>query len=406
MARILIAWELGAGLGHLTRILPVAEALGRRGHRLFLALQHLGAARAAGLPERLAGADLAVRQAPRWPVPRGPHVSKVPTHSLADVLKRFGFHEAAQVSAVARAWREILREAQPDLVIGDFSPGLRLALGERCPMVVLGNGYTVPPAGRPLPPIRPWEAVLPPASLEAEAEITRTLADEMAAAGDRAPGHLSDLFAGTRTFVCTVPDFDPYAAHRSEATVAPFNLPAIGPVVPVDQRPEGRVFVYLQGDHPDLPILLEALRNLGLSGIAYIPGLPPSLRERFAGPGLEFRDKPQPLGELLPTVRLLVHHGGLSTAYAGLASATPQLLLTWNLEHLVTARGVARYGCSIVTTQVQRKNVGTMEKALQALATDPRPRLAAEQAAKIVAGRAGPHPLAGILAACEELLAA
>ena len=142
MARVLIAWEFGAGLGHLTRLLPVATALGREGHRLVLALQDLGTARVGGIADRLAGTDFVLRQAPRWPIPRDPALSCVPTDSLADVLKLVGYHDTRLLSRIAESWRKIFEEVAPDLVIADFSPSLRMAIGLRVPLIVLGNGYT------------------------------------------------------------------------------------------------------------------------------------------------------------------------------------------------------------------------------------------------------------------------
>ena len=45
MARILLTWELGGGLGHLMNLRPLAEGLTRRGHRVVAALRDLSSAR-------------------------------------------------------------------------------------------------------------------------------------------------------------------------------------------------------------------------------------------------------------------------------------------------------------------------------------------------------------------------
>jgi UDP:flavonoid glycosyltransferase YjiC (YdhE family) len=37
MATILLTWELGAGLGHLVNLLPLARGLLQRGHRVYAA---------------------------------------------------------------------------------------------------------------------------------------------------------------------------------------------------------------------------------------------------------------------------------------------------------------------------------------------------------------------------------
>jgi rhamnosyltransferase subunit B len=406
MARILIAWEFGAGLGHLTRLLPVAEGLGRQGHRLTLALHDLGAARAAGLATRLAATDFAIRQAPRWPLPRGPQVSRIPTHSLADVFKLINYHEAPLLYSMARAWRQLFREVSPDLIVADFSPTLRMAVAGECPILVIGNGYTIPPEGRRFPPIRPWEPLLPPESAAAEAAVYRAVATTMNGLGYPTVEYVSDLLSGTSTFICTIPEFDPYAAYRDKPTFDPFNLPTIDKVVPIDLRPANTAFLYMPGDHPDLPSALDAVLELGLSGAAYIPGLRQPLKDRLPSPRFRIFDSPQPLGRILPSVRVLIHHGGLSTAYAGLASATPQLIMTWNLEHLVTARSVKQFGAAIVTTQAQRSDVAAVATALRSLSTNRRLWVAAEAGAKGIAGRRRGDPLTGILGACRELLAA
>ena len=41
MARVLVAWELGAGYGHIERIAPVAGRLRARGHTLAYAFRDL-----------------------------------------------------------------------------------------------------------------------------------------------------------------------------------------------------------------------------------------------------------------------------------------------------------------------------------------------------------------------------
>jgi hypothetical protein len=51
------------------------------------------------------------------------------------------------------------------------------------------------------------------------------------------------------------------------------------------------------------------------------------------------RDPPA-LAELLPRVRLVVHHAGLGTAHAALLAGTPQVVLPERLEHRVTAQAL------------------------------------------------------------------
>jgi hypothetical protein len=66
MSRVLMAWELGANMGHLDRMLLTARVLRRRGHEVVFALKDLS--RAHG---RVVGEGFAVMQSPIW-LPRWP----------------------------------------------------------------------------------------------------------------------------------------------------------------------------------------------------------------------------------------------------------------------------------------------------------------------------------------------
>ena len=82
----------------------------------------------------------------------------------------------------------------------------------------------------------------------------------------------------------------------------------------------------MPGNHPDLDGVLSALREFAFRAVAYIPDMSAALKARFAGPEFELHDRPVALRRSCPRFEILIHHGGLSTAYAGLMSATPQLL--------------------------------------------------------------------------------
>ena len=44
MATVLVAWELGAGLGHVSPLQPIVDQLVRRGHQVWLALRNVNGA--------------------------------------------------------------------------------------------------------------------------------------------------------------------------------------------------------------------------------------------------------------------------------------------------------------------------------------------------------------------------
>lgn len=85
----------------------------------------------------------------------------------------------------------------------------------------------------------------------------------------------------------------------------------------------------------------------------------------------------------MPAVRLVIHHGGLSTAVAALMAGTPQLILPWNLEHLVTARAVEATGAAAIVP-ADRTDAKTLVRAIRLLVEDRDRAAKAEVAAGTV----------------------
>src|SRR5690606_39288646 len=100
--RILFAWELGAGVGHLSAFRQVAEALLGRGHELTLAVRDLAGAVAVfeGMPVRIVPAPACSRS-------YGGLAD--PPLNYAEILMRYGYLDAAMLKGLLRGWEEIGR---------------------------------------------------------------------------------------------------------------------------------------------------------------------------------------------------------------------------------------------------------------------------------------------------------
>src|SRR3546814_6352681 len=92
----------------------------------------------------------------------------------SDLLRLIGYGRRDALAHRLTAWEGVLDTVRPDVVVGDFSPTLNLAARGRVPSIVVGNGYTIPPGGRPMPPIRPWQPALEAFSVTHEAELMAT----------------------------------------------------------------------------------------------------------------------------------------------------------------------------------------------------------------------------------------
>lgn len=343
MAHILLTWEFGAGLGHLTRLIPVARELRGYGHRVTLAVPQPEAAQP--LVSKKFGKDDGVRliKGHSWPPPVGPESLKTPTHTLADVLMLFGYNNSERLYGEVKKWKKLIRNERPDLIVSDFSPTIRLALAGSLPIVVIGNGYTVPPVGRLLPPIRPWETYIHPLSRAHEAIIWRSVNRVLKYMRHPLIEYFSDLFSGDNTFICTIPEFDPYQRYRNCALHSPFN---IAPPCGIHQTtPKNTAFVYLPNAHPLMKEVVNSLCALGIKSDVYIPRIDNKMAEKLKHENIRLHRSPLALNKVLPEKRLIIHHGGLGTAFEAGLSSTPQILIPKRLEHGVTSHALAALGC-------------------------------------------------------------
>lgn len=368
--RVLFGWEFGAGLGHVTRFRPIAERLSAEGWEIVCALQEIE--RGDALADRETGRRLpgvTVIQAPRWNIPNDPKLRQIPTHSFADVLKIIGYGNAAALRHRISAWRDLIDIVRPDVVVGDFSPTLNLAARGRVPRIGVGNGYTTPPAGRPMPPIRPWQPELQEFSVQNERALHAAVNAALAALGDPGVDHLADVLHGDETYVFSLPLVDPYAAYRAEPTLPPFNMPRGIVPKPVAEREPRGVFLYLPRTHKLTPTAVKAVKAAKVRGQAYISDLSAEGARKESGPGLTIHAEPQDFATVLPAARLIVHHGGLSTAVAALLAGTPQFILPWNLEHAVTARRLEETG-GAVALAAGREDETSLRNAISRLCAD------------------------------------
>ena len=398
---ILLAYEFGSGLGHLQRLIAVARGLADDGRCVF-AVPDVGLA----TPLLACGFKPAMvpHQGVVWDAPRDPAARQVPTHTLADVLALFRFADADLLGPKLDAWRLLLDGIQPDLIVSDFAPTLRLATQGRIPTVVVGNGYTVPPPGRDLPPMRPWQTVVPEESLAVERHILSGV-NRLREAASQAPiAFLSDLFGGERSFACTITEFDPYARTRIEPVIWPFNVPVIAPGPEAHNRSGPDLFVYMAASHPGFAPLLSALNRLGRPTHLFVADQDAQAVARHCKGHIGILTRPADFAAVLPKTRLLVHHAGLGTAYAGLIAGTPQFVLPLNLEHLITARNLIEAGVAQGFSANVNPTAEQMETGMLAL-LDPDHIERARGVAATVDVRRVSQPTTPVLRACRALLA-
>ena len=369
--RVLIAWELGGGLGHLTRLQPLVASLVETGFEVTLAVPSFH-----NLKDALGGLigsqrRLRVIQAP-VPKPLDPAEFPPPAvHTLADVLVRRGLHIPERLFTAANHWHHILNSIKPSLTVSDFSPVLNFVTRKFAPLLVLGNGYTIPPSDMPLPPLLPWKHEVPEASRQNETAILKAVNIVCRANRLEPVVHLANLFRGQSTFVCTLPELDPYRGRRTDTYWSPPNIPTFDDIQSLHARPTKRILVYLPGNHPQLRNIFEAAEKLDLAGSAYLPAIAHDLKSSLGSHKLAIHGSPVSLSDQLPRVRLVVHHGGLATAHAALKSGTPQIVLPQSTEHYITSCGLGEFGACAMIPSAAEAGTEIFIKVFTALLEDP-----------------------------------
>ncbi|HVK95993.1 MAG TPA: nucleotide disphospho-sugar-binding domain-containing protein [Noviherbaspirillum sp.] len=371
--RVLLAWEMGEGLGHAARLLAMAERLRDHGWSPVVA------ARApAALAERYAAAGVAVIAAPAHrSCFAGPGRFRAATY--ADVMGVCGYADEQQLAAVVAAWDQVLMAQRPDVVIADYAPLLSLAAFGRVPVIGVGDGF-VTPHGLPdgcfpsLGDVAP--AVWDPAIL------LRTAQQVQAARGLPQPESLPHIIEGVGQVVTVPPELDIYGATRPVPAAGPWELPP----PPLAPPTAPYVFSYLRLQHPLARMVLQVLKEIRMPGECYLHGATEQEVADLKQAGIRVHPQPPPLREALGRASFLIHHGGMGSMEEAALAGRPQLLLPRHLEQsLNTQRAIATLPG--VFTLRAGAGIEQLRRRLLPLLQDARPMQAAQMSASRLTAR-------------------
>jgi hypothetical protein len=338
--RILFAWELGAGVGHLSAFRQVAEALLGRGHELTLAVRDLAGAAAVfeGMPVRIVPAPACSRS-------YGGLAD--PPLNYAEILMRYGYLDAAMLKGLLRGWEGLLALSGADRLVADHAPTALLAARRhgiaRC---TFGNPFSVPPSVTPTPNMRDWLAVPPQRLAASDAAVLGTI-NAVLDPGMAQLTAVRQLFEGSSRMYIGGPELDPYGPREPADYLGLLGGSSGSAAV---QWPGGngpRVFAYLRQDYPHIEACLAALAASGARCVVNLVSGRAQLVERFRGPRLSFTAGHVDLLATLADCDAVVCHSGLGTVTAALCAGRPLLLLPSQLEQFLLARNVERLGAGL-----------------------------------------------------------
>lgn len=340
MSRILLAWELGTGFGHLGPFLSFAPRLLERGHTL-----HVAAREIAGAAQALGSLPVTLHQAPLCLNTYGG--LQEPPLNFAEILMRYGYLEPAMLRGMMTAWASLIRTVGADVVIADHAPTALLAARDlNVARALIGSSFNVPPAVVPTPNMRPWMTV--PAERLADSDRRVLAVINQVLPPGRGLQALHDIFAGAECFLSGVPELDAYVARQPGDYLGLQSL-STGTAAP--QWPQGagaRIFAYLHADYSHTERALQALAASGAPVLVHVLGDAAALIARYSSERLQFAPQLLDFRRVVAECGLCVCHGNVGTTLGMLQGGRPVLVLPKHLEHYLMGRAVTRIGAGRV----------------------------------------------------------
>ena len=363
MGTILVGYEYGRGMGHIARTLPIAKVFSKRGHKVALFLfNHQECAKIIN-SERI----------PVIPVmnmiTRIPELGYPPQlHSYSDSLAVTGCYYPEYLFTVTLSWETIFDIYKPDLIVCDNSPNCCLAAFGRIPVVLLGDGFTLPPAHEPIFPIvTGTETIVNPDRL------LENMRNVQKMHGHKIPRTITEPFRTAARLFCTLPELDHFPLMRRDTVIGPPPNDLFEPITPPT---EFRWFAYLKAEFPITGMIIKNLCDIKLPGEVYISGISSKLEDRLTRNNIVVHHNPPPMSQILPRISVIIHHGGNGVACAALSAGRPQLVVPMYHEaeltggflrrmgtgHVLFTKDVQSIDVGIVVTEVE-KNKALMENA-------------------------------------------
>jgi len=346
---------------------PVARLLVKQGHEVLFASRELVEAgetlRANGLRYVAAPGLAFVRRA------------NEPIISYPDLLAAHGFADPRKLAGSLGAWLGLIEMYKPDAMLLDHAPAALIAARRaKLAHLVLGTGFTVPPAVTPMPSMRPWKPDPPEKLKAAEDAVLDSINKALRHFGGQGFGRLHELFDPKSSAICAFPELDHYGARKDARYIGPTFVTDGGQTFAWRGRGP-KVFAYLR--MPEVvDSLIGELARLKADGILYAPGATPAQQNAAKEGGLQLTTAPARLDKLLDAAEVVVSSAGHGLLSAGLLAGAPALLVPSNVEQLLAARAAKRLGAALflLPAHVKQKLGDALDKLLGA---DPKLRAAA-----------------------------
>lgn len=346
-----LAWQLGAGRGHVTKLRLVAGELDRAGWAVKTGLSHPEFAHEMRWASD--GHDLLPRMGFRSK--RRRELGGGAVVNFTEMLGDLGFDEPELLSEHVGAWKQAISAFAPDVVVAEFSPCAILAarvLG--VPVVAMGVVFFLPDAHATSFPnfADPnGKALYQPEQLLDT--VNRVLAQHGGKPIERLPQVFeADIAAPSGIALC-----DPYrdAPGRSRYAV---DVQIDGPA---SSGPRDEVFAYLSLQDRADPDLLSALIKCDLPVRLFMPGVNEKLSDYLHEQGVKVEAMPITHKQIARRSRMMVNAANGGTLALGVRAGLPQVNIPRQNEQFYNAMQLAETGAGRPVTPGKLSDVDYAE---------------------------------------------
>ncbi len=371
--RCLVAWELGAGYGHLATLRPIIEGLSDQGYAVWFAARDVCRA-----SETLGDLPIEFLQAPY----KTSYASPTAIFTFPQILARVGWDDERHLHALVSSWTHLFDLARPELLVFNHSPAAMLAArGREVKRVVAGTGFEIPPFDSPMQVLRTWEKH-DARELHAEEASILERANKVLQSRDGTPlASISQLYAACdECLLLTLPELDPYQREDDPSYFG--NCSMVKGVLPQWPSQVGRkIFMYLK-PFRGMNELLSAIVKSGQPCLCCIDGDVTPFKARFSAKNLHITSELYDMQTVAEECDMAIHSAGHGTTFTLLLAGKPSLLVPNHLEQLLTARRVEAWGAGLAVEPGTRD----FEPLLQRLLHEDEIKQAARRFAEKYAG--------------------
>jgi UDP:flavonoid glycosyltransferase YjiC (YdhE family) len=388
--RILFIWELGDGLGHVSRMLPLARHLQGAGATCLFAVRNVENSH-----KILGDTGMALLQAPVTH-PVTDYRGRATIGAYGDILETVGYGRLDRLNPLLSAWDGLYQTVEPDLIVADYAPTGLLAARGRIPALAIGDWFTLPPSTLDaFPHLRDKGPRIP------ESDLLAVVQDSQKRRNAHAPPALPGILDCAASAIITLPELDCYAHLRKR--------PAVGPLLPLPapletQRYEVDYFAYLSLGFRATSKVLEALVSMPVQGSVYLRDASAQQRDEWRDKGLTIYNSPQDMREMAVNSGVIIHHGGLGTIETVFALGRPQMLVPRHLEQSVNSRMAGRLGLAVAMKTGGKFEVKHVVGALRHAIESTTLRESAARKAAELAGRGPFNALESVAEFCLTTL--